>query len=141
MKKYRQLVTSNKIGDCFRACMATLLQLPIEVLPNDHSPYWHFNWDRYLEQFGLILSPDVHSKGPIWQEQLWIASVPSLNYENGSHAIVMHDTDRVYHDPSNKKRYKTGTRLSSDVVMSGRHLIVADTEKLHRLQEYRDKIK
>jgi hypothetical protein len=140
MKKYNQLVTSGKIGDCFRACMATLLQLPPEVLPNDHSPAWPSTWHAFLSQFGLDIMSS-HSKGAIWVDGYWIASVKSLNYEENTHAIVMHDTHRVYHDPSNKKRYKTGASLiGKDTVIAGHHLIVTDTTLLHRLEDYRQKI-
>ena len=140
-KKYQQLVSSPKIGDCHRACMATLLQLPPEILPNDHSSYWPIIWETFLRQFGLALSFCHNSKGPIWQEEPWIATVPSLNYKGGvTHAILMHDASVVFHDPSNKKRYKTGTRLTSDVVKSGQHLIVSDITKIHLLDEYRRSI-
>jgi len=139
MKKYRQKVTDPLIGDCWRACMATLLQLPPDVLPNDHSPAWYSIWDRFLGQFGLALSPCIKADGPVWATQPWIASVKSLNYK-ATHAILMHYGGKVLHDPSNLKRYKTGTYLSSKEVISGQHLEVEDVTKLHLLKEYRDRI-
>lgn len=141
MNKYKQLVTDNLIGDCFRTCIATLLQLPPEVLPNDFSPNWSTNWDIYLEQFGLGLSPNNNRSQPIWLSTPWIASVKSLNYKDGTHAILMHKTSIVLHDPSTKKQYKTGTDLfGKDVVMSGCHILVTDITKLHVLDEYRKRI-
>lgn len=140
MKRYKQLIVDPEIGDCFRACMATLLQLPPQVLPNDHSQYWWFNWQKYLSQFGLELFTSSAS-GPIWSQFLWIASVKSLNYENGTHAILMHNGGIVFHDPSTKKRYKTGTDLlGEDSVIGGQRLEVADTGKLHKLEEYRKEL-
>lgn len=140
MKKYRQLVTSPTIGDCFRACMATILQLPPEVLPNDHSPGFHSTWDAFLRQFGM----DLLYGGPkdaIWVGGLWIASVKSLNFKENTHAVVM-SGPQVFHDPSNKKRYRTGTMLlGKDIVRGGYHLIVDDATLLHRLNDYREKIK
>lgn len=139
MKKYNQKVFSNEIGDCFRACMATVLQLPPEVLPNDHTPYWHFIWEVFLRQFGISITSS-NANGPIWQEGLWIASVKSKNFENGSHAIVMHETTRVFHDPSTHKRYKTGESLSGKGVVTGGYILgVEDATKLHKLEEYRKK--
>lgn len=142
MKKYNQQVTSPLIGDCFRACMATVLQLPPEVLPNDHSPGWHNIWAAFFRQFGL----DLMYGGPkdaIFMDGLWIAIVKSLNFKETTHAIVMTDS-KVYHDPSNKKRYKAGTYLSSiskdAVILGGYHLVVDDATLLHRLEEYRQKI-
>lgn len=136
--KYRQRICDSTIGDCFRACMATLLQLPPEVLPNDFTPGWHSNWQHYLGQFGLALSPQNHSKQPIWLGPPWIAAVKSLNFEGGTHAILMHRGGVVLFDPSPKKRYKIGQRLSSDVVLFGQHLIVVDALELHLLDEYRN---
>lgn len=141
MKKYNQRVTSGKIGDCFRACMATILQLPPEVLPNDHSWTFPRTWEVFLNQFGLGLAFS-HAKGPIWLDGYWIASVKSLNYKETTHAIVMHDTHLVFHDPSNKKRYKTGRSLiGRGRVTGGTRLIVVDSTKLHFLEEYRERIK
>lgn len=138
-KKYRQLISDPVIGDCFRACMATLLQLPPEILPNDHSPHWWFTWRDFLSQFGLELTTGG-SKDAIWCSTPWIASVPSLNYETEYHAILMHMGGKVLHDPSTKKRYKTGIYIGSDIVREGKHLVVADTQKLHRLEEYRKEL-
>lgn len=139
MKKYRQQVTSNKIGDCFRACMATVLQLPPEVLPNDHSPAWHSIWASFLRQFGLDLVFGSR-KDAIWMDGFWIASVKSINFKETTHAIVM-DGSTVYHDPSNKKRYRTGMGLlGNEAVNGGYHLVVDDASLLHRLEEYRQKI-
>ena len=138
MKKYHQLITDPVIGDCFRACMATLLQLPPQVLPNDFSPAWHPNWQNYLKQFGLALSPQNRPDQPIWYSSPWIASVKSLNFEGGVHAILMHEDGRVLHDPSNKKRYKTGSYISvkDNIILGGRHLIVTDASLLGRLNDY-----
>jgi hypothetical protein len=139
MRKYRQSITDPAIGDCFRACMATLLQIPPQVLPNDFSPSWHWNWQRYLEQFGLALSHSGRPDGAIWLSTPWIASVRSLNFEGGLHAILMHQANVVLHDPSTHTRYKTGTRLRHDdgTVQSGQHLIVTDTDRLQHLVDYR----
>lgn len=138
MKKYRQLVVDDRVGDCFRACMATLLQLPPEVLPNDHSPMWHVNWLNYLSQFGLTLSPENRADQAIWCSQPWIASVRSLNYKGINHAILMHKGGTVFWDPSTKKRYRTGTSLlGKDAVVGGQRIEVEDAMKLHRLNDYR----
>lgn len=141
MTKYRQRISHPGIGDCFRACMATLLDLPPEVLPNDFSPAWHWNWQRYLEQFGLSLSPSGRPDGAIWLSTPWIATVKSLNFEGALHAIVMHEGSRVYHDPSSKKRYRTGSRLTTEEVLGGRHLVVSDASRLGLLAGYQKQVK
>ena len=139
MKKYNQRIVGNKIGDCFRACMATVLQLPPEVLPNDHSPAWHNIWAAFLSQFGIDLVFGGR-KDAIWMDGYWIASVKSLNYKETSHAIVM-DGINVFHDPSTKKRYRAGrSLLGSEAVTGGYRLIVDDASLLHRLEDYRKKV-
>lgn len=138
MRKYRQTIADPAIGDCFRACMATLLDLPPQVLPNDFSPSWPTNWQQYLKQFGLALSVSGRPDGPIWLSTPWIASVRSLNFEGSLHAILVHESNVVLHDPSNKKRYRAGSRLSftDGTVQSGRHLIVTDASRLQHLADY-----
>lgn len=140
MIKYKQLVFGAETGDCYRACMATLLQLPPIVLPNDHSPMWYYNWRNYLTQFGLQMSSSSPADGPIWSNHIWLASVPSLNLEGYSHAILM-DGQKVYHDPSRKKKYRTGMNLlGKDLVISGARLEVSDVTKLHHLDQYRSRV-
>lgn len=135
----KQRVVSNKIGDCFPACIATLLELPLEVLPNDHSDSWWKVWDCFLAQFGLSLTYDS-SEGPIWQDYPWIATVKSKNFESGSHAIVMMG-HCVFFDPSTKKTYKKGeSLLGKNIVQGGYRINVADFTVLHKLEEYRNKI-
>lgn len=134
--KYRQTISDPAIGDCFRACMATLLQLPPQVLPNDFSPSWHSNWQTYLRQFGIQLSYSQPNTGPIWLPDPWIATVRSLNYEGVHHAILVHQAGVVLHDPSTKKRWKTGTRLTMDDVVAGQHLVVSDASRLQHLADY-----
>lgn len=139
MKKQKQRIVSHGKGDCFAACMATLLELPIEVLPNDHSDYHFVVWSTFLGQFGLELT--YHGeKGPIWHDFPWIASVPSINFENTSHVIIV-DRDKVLFDPSTKKIYKKGTKLlGKKIVTGGYTLVVSDPSKLHKLNEYREKL-
>ena len=134
-----QQIVDNKIGDCFRACFATVFQLPPEILPNDHSAAWHGVWAAFLRQFGIDIVYGSR-KDAIWMDGFWIASVESLNYEGGSHAIVMQGT-RVYHDPSTKKRYHTGKQmLGNDAVTGGYKFIIDDATLLYRLDEYRKKV-
>lgn len=141
MKEQRQKIVDKGIGDCFRACMATLLELPIDVLPNDHSPACYSVWHTFLSQFGLSLKSGS-AKDPIWCSEPWIATVKSKNFKGGLHAILMHQGGYVLFDPSTKKRYRKGERLvGSDVVTGGLQLVVSNVGDLHRLKEYQDKLK
>jgi hypothetical protein len=140
MKFQKQRVVSDRMGDCFAACMANLLQLPLEVVPNDHSPMYWGVWLTWLSQFGL----DIHyadSNGQIWADHPWIACVPSLNYPDKTHAILVDGDSRVLFDPSTKKRYKEGMDLlTKEIVLGGYIIRVADFTKLHKLQEYRNQL-
>lgn len=137
MKEQRQRITSPRMGDCFAACMASLLELPLEVLPNDHTDRWWHVWRDFLAQFGLETT--YHgSQGAIWACHPWIASVKSKNYSNGTtHAIIMHEGGKVLFDPSTKKRYRKGTYLKGGTVVGGYVITVSDFTLLHKLEEYR----
>lgn len=135
----KQRVVGIGIGDCFAACMASLLELPIEVIPNDHSENWWFVWREFLKQFGLSLGYRG-AEGAIWASHPWIASVKSKNYDC-THAIIMHDGGTVLFDPSTKKRYRKGeSLLGKDIVVGGHVIDICDFSKIHKLEEYRQKL-
>lgn len=141
MKGQKQKIVDTNIGDCFRACMASLLELPIDVLPNDHSPAWFGNWLKFLDQFGLGLCSSANPDGPIWATEPWIATVKSKNFEGGTHAILMHHGGIVLFDPSTKKRYRTGESLLGKKIVSGAyHLTVTDAGALYHLKEYQKQL-
>ena len=110
-------------------------------MPNDHSGEWFNIISIFLGQFGLDLTFH-NSKGPIWADSPWIASVKSKNYDDGTtHAIIMHNGGRVLFDPSTKKIYKKGTSLlGGDIVIGGYIMHVSDFSLVHKLKEYRDRL-
>lgn len=139
MVKVRQRVVSHQYGDCFPACLASILELPIEVIPNDHSSRWMEIQRIYLDQFGLEITYH-NSEGPIWSESPWIASVKSKNYDGVTHAIIMQGSEVLF-DPSTKNRFKKGTSLLGEKVVVGGYIIrVSDFSRLHKLDDYREKL-
>lgn len=124
-KKYDQLIQGGKgtMGDCFRACVATVLQSDPETLPNYHDSSWYMEWEGWLNNVGLDIQL---SSGWHGANGLWIASVKSQNYPDTTHAIVMKDAD-LYHDPSPKKKFKS---IDTDQVLTSYHILVADMNKL-----------
>lgn len=136
-ERHGQRDSSATTGDCFRACMSVLLQVP----NGDHLPHgidqddWWTNWRRFLLDLGLTIAHD-NANGPIWKEQPWIASVPSLNYEGKTHAIVMHQGGEVLFDPSPLKRYE-GNLLGEGIVIGGTWLEVADVRAFPWLMVFR----
>ncbi len=126
--KQQQLIFNEETGDCLRACVANLLELPIHTLPNDHSDRWWFVWRDLFETWGLHLQ----FGDACWQRGHWIASVPSLNYKC-SHAILMFDQE-VFFDPSTGNTYEPGKNmLGEDLVKYGYWIVVHDSLKIHLL--------
>lgn len=101
-------------GDCFRACIASILELGHEDLPNPHdADHWFDAWQEALAPYGLrLIEWEVSAEPELWFEGYWIASVPSLNLgtnDDGSpvlHCVVMRGSEFV-HDPSMGKRYES----------------------------------
>lgn len=135
--RHGQRDSSSTTGDCFRACMSVLLQVPNgDHLPHGiDTPDWWTDWWRFLLDLGLTIAHD-NAQGPIWKEQPWIASVPSLNHEGCTHAIVMHRAHEVLFDPSPHKRYE-GSLLGEGVVLGGTWLEVADVRAFPWLMVFR----
>lgn len=139
LQKYDQLIEGGKgsLGDCFRACMATLLQMPPEGLPNPHKQgVWLMDWEEWLNELGL----DIFFY-PSWRNGsgYWIASVPSLNYkDNTTHAVVMKG-NQLFHDPSPAKKYtlvKHGdVRMSYHIELVNIQLLITTAQNKARLEE------
>jgi hypothetical protein len=139
MKKNKQVIFDKGNGDCMRASLTSILDLPNDPkkIPLSGAADWWKTAPKFLRKFGLVLRYDEKA---FWKQGYWMASVKSLNFEGGSHAIVMRGT-RVAHDPSTKKRYKTGEdMLQGGAVQGGYVLEVAHPLKLHKLAFFRNKI-
>lgn len=139
-ERHGQLDVSRETGDCFRASMSVILDVPNgDHLPtNDGSgdSSWWFDWYYFLWDFGLAIQ-NASARGPIWKSHRWVASVISKNYDECTHAIVM-DGDKVLFDPSPRRRYHAGwSLLGDDVVVGGYWLEVADVNRLDRLIKFR----
>lgn len=133
--KQRIIKDAQTRGDCFRACMASMLEFPnSDELPHITSETWYFDWQKLLHNFGMSLNHDYKK---IWREEFWIAGVPSLNFENTTHSIIMRDIF-VEFDPSNLKQYEKGkTLLIKEVVKEAYWLEVHDVSKLKNINKYR----
>ena len=118
----QQIVGDGKdkrpMGDCLRACLASIFELPLEEVPHvAASPrgWWSATQD-WLRPRGLwmeTLEYTVPSEKPIpkgerYPAGWWIAVVDSQLFEGATHAVVMRglyvdgtsDPHLVVHDPS-----------------------------------------
>ncbi len=122
-------------NDCFRACMASVLELPnSDILPHITSEKWHIEWKNLLAQFGLTVTFGIRDAFP---DGYWLASVKSKNYNNTLHSIVM-DGNRIAFDPNLKNVYKTGDILPKESIHDYCWIEVIDISKLHELDNYRE---
>jgi hypothetical protein len=114
-------------GDCFAACIASVLEVPLADVPILIDDDWWENTIAVVARHGhVVFEAYRHSlqpKGsdPLTAEEIgtwigdayWIASVPSLNlgsYDDGrpvKHVVVMRGAELV-HDPGLRKLYELG---------------------------------
>lgn len=65
MKPVEQTIIELGQGNCVAACIASILELPIDRLPNFHGGGWHHRWADWLEPANLTLTElDVDKTPP-----------------------------------------------------------------------------
>ncbi len=62
-----QTLLSPPDGNCFAACVASILELPIDAVPNYHSDDWFECWQEWLYPYNLAL--DIWTHNPEWTER------------------------------------------------------------------------
>jgi hypothetical protein len=97
MKKVFQTIVDKGRGNCFAACLASLLEIDIENIP-DFLANGEANFDIEIEKFlrplGLtfIRIYDPWEDNHLWLPSLpgtyFIISLPSQKYPGGLHAVV-----------------------------------------------------
>lgn len=127
MRPVFQAIVDPERGDCERACVATILGLPTDGVPNFAEPenrarphMWMREW-LGRQGYGLIEpKQDLGPDGYTWtglRGLVAIATVPSQRFPGGWHAVVVGWRDHsehegalecyVVHDPNpNNKPYK-----------------------------------
>jgi len=121
-----QTIVSVEDGDCTRACLASILDLPIDAVPNfmrfgagwfkifwallralDYE-YYGTGWVKSENRpHGHILSKSPNIKGYV------IASVPSKTFRDTGHSVVMNLKGLVVHDPNPNKLWEKINVLKS----------------------------
>lgn len=106
-------------GDCWAACLASILEVPIEAVtvPHDDSPTAPHWWDATQELLRPLGWEVMGGDRAVWPPSgYWIAQVPSKNLvrADGSrekHVVVMRGGE-VAHDPCLGERWEVGTDMS-----------------------------
>ena len=109
-----QVIVDKGRGDCERACIASLLDLPLNAVPNFiEIP----EWNRHLVRYYFMKSCGWEHEGTIAVDLFdpakypsingyYYASVPSMNFDNTFHAVVLSEDGIIIHDPSPHKQYQ-----------------------------------
>jgi len=119
LKPVNQEFVDAEFGDCTRACLASILELELDAVPN----FIRFkgNWMRvfwaYIESLGYKFygtgwpKNEDRPNGHVLREMpnvngFVIASVPSKSFEGGGHSVVMDVEGMVVHDPNPNKAWE-----------------------------------
>lgn len=110
MRAVEQTQVGGDVGNCFEAAIASILELPIDVLPaaepgNDSDAWVAYvdelrDWlgERGLDLFGIDLSPAVRLRDfDVAPRGFWIAGIPTPA-AGWNHALVCLGKT-VVHDP------------------------------------------
>ena len=77
-----QTIFTAETGDCYRACVASILEVPIKTLPNfmeDGPDYFNEKLEVWSEPLGIIILDVVPNEETLelFKDVYWIASGPS----------------------------------------------------------------
>lgn len=97
MKRVEQTILYAPDGNCFAACIASILELPIENVPNfrgrDHD-WWH-EWQQWLQPYNLALlgwSSDDLGDEEVRADTLRGYTICTVRYDSSnegiSHSVV-----------------------------------------------------
>lgn len=105
MKPVKQTIFDDTHGDCFRACVASIFEFPIEEMPNfwentqDTKKFWKLNDKWMRENFGYrcisfeFQDDDIH----LIDDILCVACAKSPRSNAVDHAVVW--LNGILHDP------------------------------------------
>ena len=100
MKPVEQTILTKGDGNCFSACLASILEMPLDVVPCYHTDSWHKDYENWLGVFGLsMLSVGVtnYDGTPWFPRGYAILAAQSPRYDC-LHAVVTLD-DQIVWDP------------------------------------------
>lgn len=120
-----QIIISEINGDCLRACIASLLELSINDIPNfadygseemtvykdflNNHGYRYIGFNSNLIG-GIRLNVNFHIDG------YYIAVVKSRTFENCFHSVIIDNRVKVVHDPNPNKLWQ-GIILTTETLI------------------------
>ena len=107
-----QTIVDKELGDCTRACIASILELPIDAVPN--LARFPKNWYLVMVAFLRALDYDYYGTGFPHSHKIKeytvkgfvIASVKSRTFEGVNHSIVINSKGICVHDPNPNQAWK-----------------------------------
>lgn len=105
MLKIYQTIMDPPFGDCFRACLASILERPLAFVPNFHHDDndvwsevgWYNEWlePANLELFAIRCEPDSVER--LARGFSILTCTPPADSLNGwNHCVVMHDSKPIF---------------------------------------------
>lgn len=95
------LVEREEVGDCVRACTASILDLPLEEVPHfvkdTPGPDWYPQWEKFMREHGreVFMFNVPWEKPPVFTNY-YLAS--GITERGTKHMVVMRQGE-VAHDP------------------------------------------
>jgi len=119
-----QQIHDKDAGDCMRATVASLLELPIDAVPhflrfdgNKWFPVlYYFFWAFGYEYEGVKNYSATGENDLLFEDSIngfFYGVVPSRNFDEKTHAVVMDMTGLVVHDPSPTKKWQDENIIES----------------------------
>lgn len=123
MKPIDQIIMEKGNGDCMRAAVASILELPLVAVP-------HFMLNGNAAMYMSVFKAFMYAHGWKWKgngchngilrwkpyhvDGHYIASVDSANFKDTYHAVVIDTEGNVVHDPSPKKQWQGKSLFESE---------------------------
>jgi hypothetical protein len=102
-------------GDCFAACMASILELPLDGMPNFKGSDWFYKWQEWLKPMNLtLLMINYNQEG----QAPYGYSILGAQSPRGDflHAVVCFDGE-IVHDPHPQREQGVGERVDWTVFL------------------------
>ena len=109
MKPVDQTVINDMTGNCFTACIASILELPIDKVPNfmEDKNHWYIAAYQWLYDKGYELKHKKLEDGETLPGY-WISSGKSYRFPDQHHAVVYYKKEMA-HDPHPSRDGLDGT--------------------------------